>query len=80
MGQKIGAYEAKTKLSSLLREVRAGKSFTITNNGEVVADLVPSLSAEQRQRSDAVEKMKAFIAKNEVISLDLQSLINQGRS
>ena len=48
MGQKIGAYEAKTKLSSLLREVKAGKSFTI--------------------------------AKNEVISLDVQSLINEGRS
>lgn len=80
MGQRIGAYEAKTKLSALLREVKAGKSFTLTNNGEVVADLVPSSSSKHVQRSDAVEKMKAFVAKNEAISLDIQSLINEGRS
>jgi prevent-host-death family protein len=35
----IGAYEAKTKLPELLREVQAGKRFTITNRGKAVAEL-----------------------------------------
>lgn len=39
---KIGAYEAKTKLPELLRQVKAGTRFTITHRGEAVADLVPS--------------------------------------
>ncbi len=39
---EIGSYEAKTKLPELLRQVKAGKSFTITNRGEAIADLVPS--------------------------------------
>ena len=37
---EIGSYEAKTKLPELLRQVKAGKSFTITNRGEAIADLV----------------------------------------
>ena len=39
---EIGSYEAKTKLPELLRQVKSGKSFTITNRGEAIADLVPS--------------------------------------
>ncbi len=42
---EIGSYEAKTKLPELLRQVKTGKSFTITNRGKAIADLVPSLSA-----------------------------------
>jgi prevent-host-death family protein len=36
---KIGSYEAKTKLPELLRQVKTGKSFTITNRGEAIAEL-----------------------------------------
>jgi antitoxin (DNA-binding transcriptional repressor) of toxin-antitoxin stability system len=37
---EIGSYEAKTKLPELLLQVKVGKSFTITNCGEAIADLV----------------------------------------
>ena len=37
---EIGSYEAKTTLPKLLRQVKAGNSFTITNRGEAIADLV----------------------------------------
>jgi len=37
---EIGAYEAKTKLPELLRQVQAGKRFTITNRRKPIADLV----------------------------------------
>ena len=39
MKTKIGAYEAKTKLPELLRQVKAGKRFTITNRGEAIANI-----------------------------------------
>ena len=38
---EIGAYEAKTHLPRLLREVAAGQSFTITLRGKPVAELKP---------------------------------------
>ena len=42
---EIGAYEAKTHLPRLLREVAAGQSFTITLRGKPVAELKPSSEA-----------------------------------
>ena len=43
---EIGSYQAETKLSELLRQVKAGKSFTITDRGQAIADLVPSAGAK----------------------------------
>ena len=40
--QEIGAYEAKTNLSRLLRQTRAGQSFIITHRGKPVAELKPA--------------------------------------
>ena len=40
--QEIGAYEAKTNLSRLLRQTRAGQSFIITQRGKPVAELKPA--------------------------------------
>lgn len=40
--QEVGAYEAKTNLSRLLRQTRAGKSFIITQRGRPVAELKPA--------------------------------------
>ncbi len=42
MKTSVGSYQAKTNLPELLRQVKLGKSFTITNRGDAVADLVPS--------------------------------------
>ena len=39
--KSIGAFEAKTKLSSLLREVREGQTFRISVHGEEIAELRP---------------------------------------
>ena len=47
MKTEIGAYDAKTRLPELLRQVKAGKRFTITNRGEAIADLVPSEAARK---------------------------------
>jgi len=56
---QIGSYEAKTKLPELLRQVKTGKSFTITNRGEAIADLVPSAAASKVDKVAAAERLKA---------------------
>jgi len=38
---RIGAFAAKTELSKLLRQARAGKRFIITQRGTPVAELRP---------------------------------------
>ena len=40
---EIDVYEAKTHLSSLLKRVENGESFSITNRGKVVAVGLPPL-------------------------------------
>lgn len=42
MSETVGAYEAKTHLSSLLDRVEHGESLTITRNGKPIARLVPA--------------------------------------
>ena len=76
----IGSYEAKTKLPELLRQVKTGKSFTITNRGEAVADLVPSTSGRTKDTVAAVEKLKAFMLANPVRGVNIKKLIEEGRA
>ncbi|MFV2058519.1 MAG: type II toxin-antitoxin system Phd/YefM family antitoxin [Thiohalomonadales bacterium] len=57
MSKEIGAYDAKTKLPEILRRVEAGESFTITNRGRAVADLVPSRAASKQKAIQAVANL-----------------------
>lgn len=80
---EIGAYEAKTRLPELLREVRSGKRFTITNRGEAIADLVPSTVGQSRDPIAGVAKFRAFMHANPIRpkqKLDLKALIEEGRA
>ena len=52
---EIGSCEAKTKLAELLRQVTAGKSFTIANRGVAIADLVPSAGVRAKDKVAAAE-------------------------
>jgi prevent-host-death family protein len=38
---KIGIFEAKTKLSEIVKKVERGERFTITVRGEAKAEMVP---------------------------------------
>ena len=77
---EIGSYEAKTKLPELLRQVKSGKSFTITNRGQAVADLVPSLGARPKDKAAAAEKLKAFMLSDPVRRVNIKALIEDGRA
>lgn len=52
--KSIGSYEVKTKLSEILRRVQRGESFTITNRGKPVADLLPSRGATRQRTAAAI--------------------------
>ena len=52
----IAVFEAKNRLSELLRRVESGEEFAITRRGEVVARLVPA------RRAGADESAEAAIA------------------
>ena len=77
---EIGSYEAKTKLPELLRQVKAGKSFTITNRGEAMADLVPSTGMRAKDFVTAADKLKAFMLADPVRGVNIKQLIEDGRA
>lgn len=82
MKTEIGAYEAKTRLPELLREVRAGRRFTITNRGEAVADLVPSAAGIAADAAAAIDRFRAFMREHPRKArrqVDVRALIEEGR-
>lgn len=80
MKTKIGSYEAKTELPRLLREVRAGKSFTITSRGEAIADLVPTARKTTVDRVAAIDRIKALMKADPVRGVKLRELLEEGRT
>ena len=82
MKTEIGAYEAKTHLPDLLRQVKAGKRFTITHRGEAIADLVPAEAARPTNSAAAIERFQAFMRENPVVGRDVnvRELIDEGRA
>ncbi|MBS0367519.1 MAG: type II toxin-antitoxin system prevent-host-death family antitoxin [Proteobacteria bacterium] len=80
MKVEIGAYEAKTRLPELLRQVQAGKQFTITNRGKAIADLIPSRAHAPKDPAAAIDKFLAFMKANPVrVRVDIKALIEEGR-
>jgi prevent-host-death family protein len=57
---EIGAFDAKTRLSEILRKVDQGERFTITVRGRAVADIVPTKARNQRAIDEAVEGLINF--------------------
>lgn len=58
---EIGAFEAKTKLSEILRKVDLGERFTITVRGRAVANIVPTSTARSKEQvAAAVEALINF--------------------
>ena len=82
--QAIGTYETKTHLADVLRRVRQGQGFTITQRGEPVADLVPAGSGARRSSSAAAQRMRVFMqeAPDDPVAgtpANLKELIDAGR-
>ena len=78
VNEEIGSYDAKTKLSEILRKVQKGKSFTITNHGKPVADIVPSRSTSHQRTLDAIDDILKI--QGQTVADDvLKATIDNGR-
>ena len=57
MLEEIGSYEAKIRLPEILRRVESGESFTITNQGKPIADLIPSRAKSRLKTRSAIANL-----------------------
>jgi len=55
--EKIRTSDAKSKMSEILRRVKNGEAFTITNHGKPVADLVPSKTSLKKKVKAAIKNI-----------------------
>ena len=74
----VGAFEAKTHLSSLLDQVATGKEIIITKHGNPVARLVP-IEPEADQARAMIAKMRTPRANMVLGEDDWQQLRDEGR-
>ncbi len=79
MENEIGAYEAKSKLPEILRRVEKGESFTITNRGKPVADLIPSRATKKRRAGVAINNIREAAGKYNVTDELLKAMKEAGR-
>ncbi len=75
---EIGAFEAKNRLSELLRAAEAGRSVVITRRGRPVARLVPAVDDSS---ADLTELQAAFAEVRSGIEgkVDVRELVREGR-
>jgi prevent-host-death family protein len=77
--KEVGAYEAKTRLPSLLREVEAGETIIITRHGKPIARIVPAQIDDKAEVRDAIARIKAARRKRAGISIEeIISSIHEG--
>jgi prevent-host-death family protein len=58
--KRVGAYEAKTHLPRLLREVADGETITITRHGVPVALLVPPTPWQKPSSDDVIDAWREY--------------------
>ena len=77
--QKISAFDAKTRLSELLRETEQGASYIICRHGKEVARLTPPV--KEAKEIKLKEVLSFFHEIREQISgkVNIRELIEEGR-
>ena len=79
---EIGLFQAKTRLSELVRQVRAGESFIITQRGEPSARLTPirpKNRPDSRRIAEAIRRLREMPKIAGVSHEELRSWIEEGR-
>ncbi len=75
----IGAFEAKTHLSSLLDKVEAGEEVLITRHGKAVARMVPEATHAGDRLDEVVGRLKEMRRGTLLDGLDWKELRDTGR-
>jgi len=77
--ETIGAYEAKTHLARLLKQVSKGEKITITKHGVPVATLHPPKKNRTRLAAEVITDLRKFRKKHKLKGLSIHDMINEGR-
>ena len=78
--REVGAFEAKNRLSELLRRAELGEEIAITNRGKIVARMVPPLpNFDREQALAAVARIRARRKGITLGGLKIKDLIEEGR-
>ena len=76
----VGLFQAKTRLSELLRRVKRGERITITTHGVPTAVLVPvEEAAAGPVHSEVVEGMRKLRKRLKRGRVNIRQLIEEGR-
>ncbi len=75
----VGAFEAKTRLSSLLDRVEAGEEVVITKHGRPVARLVGARAIDQTRVIAAYDKLRAMRKGTTLGGISWKALRDEGR-
>ena len=75
----VGAFEAKTHLSSLLERVAQGEEIIITRHGKPLARLVPVNVADRSRIDSAISKLKVMRKNCTLDDISWQTLRDEGR-
>ena len=75
----VGAFEAKTHLSSLLDRVAEGEEVVITKHGKAVARLVSAEHFDRERVQEAAHKLKLLRKHTTLGGLSWKDLRDEGR-
>ena len=75
----VGAFKAKTHLSSLLDRVAEGEEVVITKHGKPVARLVGAAQFDRERVNEAFEKLKLLRKRTTLGALRWEMLRDEGR-
>ena len=76
---KVGSFEAKTHLSSLLARVSRGEEVLITKRGKPMARLVPAVQGDRADVAEAVRELRGLDDGLRLGGLDWKELRDEGR-
>ncbi len=75
----VGAFEAKTHLSTLLERVAQGEEIVITRHGKPLARLIPVAVADRSRIDQAIAKLKSLRKDCTLDGLSWQELRDEDR-
>jgi antitoxin (DNA-binding transcriptional repressor) of toxin-antitoxin stability system len=76
---EVSAFEAKTRLSELLRETEAGRSFVIRRRGKAVARLSPVVQEPRGTEISRLVKSFREIRTRLTGTVKVRDLVEEGR-
>lgn len=77
--ETIGAQEARTHLSQLLKRVAGGEQITITESGVPVAVLVPPEVPPKMTVQEVFAEIDKIAERNRLDGLSIREMIEEGR-